>query len=74
MTSPSIAQCDHCKGPAHWTIDSRGDVWYICKSQCDAFMQMDIWPEEPSIDEGVHNRMRGDEPYVTTEEDNALPF
>jgi len=73
MTLPSIARCDHCRGPALWTLDAFGDPWYICEKQCDGFMQMEMWHEEPIWETGVVDYSERDAPDGPTEE-NALPF
>lgn len=40
----TLTTCDDCGGPAYWTI-IQGEVYYSCKSQCDGFMQLDLFPE-----------------------------
>ena len=70
MTVP-VWQCDECGGPAVWTMHL-GVIYYHCESQCDAFMQTDLFTEEtPKMerphDSGVDDCMRGDDP-------EGLPF
>ena len=52
MTRPAIASCEHCKGPAWWTIH-HGEVYYICQRKCDGFMQLDFFYPITEIDRSV---------------------
>ncbi len=56
MAKPAtLTSCDYCGGPAHWTLDLSGEVWFFCKARCSGFMQVEIWPEimEPELRVGV---------------------
>ncbi len=60
----AIAKCQHCGGPAHWTVDKDGDVWYICQVMCIGFTQGDLFDQmEPIWARGVYASSEGDDTY-----------
>ena len=53
MISTPLWLCEDCGGPAVWTV-LRGLVHYHCESECDGFMQMELFAESgvPRYEEG----------------------
>ena len=56
-------RCQFCGGDVYWTLDHLDDVWFICRSSCEGFNQMELFPME-----GVPSGMRGDDTDAATKE------
>ncbi len=59
MSAPkqlSLWRCDYCAGPANWTM-VRGVPYFCCKSQCDGFMQIEMWVDESPNDSEIDSRV-----------------
>ena len=57
--SATMVRCDYCYGPAKWTV-ILGEMYFHCESQCDGFMQMELFGEER-----VSPVVRGDDAATT---------
>ncbi len=51
----ALGYCDWCHGPANWCLDKAGEVWERCMDDsCSSRVQLDMFPEEPIWEDGVH--------------------
>ena len=73
----SLTTCEHCGGPAAWTIID-GKVYYSCNKQCAGYAQLDLLRDEfvvgkPTSPEG--GNFPHDSEYVEHEgEISELPW
>lgn len=73
-----INACDFCGGPANWSVDAHGDIWFYCKNECVEFRQQELFPEDAEPiwnnpeEDGVRPGVRGDAADTTSASENEI--